>query len=263
MDTDTEKLSKIETDLKVLSERVKKNEEILELRLNSYRNYGIIIVTILTIIGFASIKTTIKYIVSSNTEAKLNKILTEPYVENKIREKSEKTIAKLINEVEVKAKRITEETLSFDNWRLLGYEKAEKGDYKEAIRCYKKAIEKMSLFPDWKSNYFYLILHEAIAEFQIITFDYKEALRTIDKILPDTVSKRDKVIVYFLKCIAEKLLGINNSETEDKLNGVLSEKIKILWDFNYMEEWLKSPDIKKEHKKYILDKIKYVKERTE
>lgn len=222
----------------------------------------VIIVAILSLIGFVSVKTTIESVVSKKTEDKLNQILTEQYIGDKIKNKSEKTIAKLIGEVEVKAKRIAEETLSIDSWRWLGHEKVGKGDYKEAIRCFKKAIEKISLFQDWNNNYVLLCLYQSLAELQIITFDYKEALTTIEKISPDTMTKEGKVIVYFLKCITEKLLGINNSETEDTLNGLLSEKVKINWSYNIMEEWLKSLDIKKEHKKYILDKIKFVKERT-
>ena len=262
MDNNNKEMYRIEADLKVLTERVKKNEEILELKLKSYRNYVVIIVVILSFIGFVFVKTTIESVVSKKTEAKLDQILTEQYVEDKIKVKSEKTIAKLITEVEVKAKKITEETLTFESWRWLGHEKVKNGDYKEAIRCFKKAIEKMSLFPDLKTYYF-VSSYQSLAELQIITFDYKEALTTIEKISPDTITKDNKVIVFFLKCITEKLLGINNSETEDILNGVLSEKVKISWRFNIMEEWLKSPDIKKEHKKYILDKIKFVKERTE
>jgi tetratricopeptide (TPR) repeat protein len=263
MDNNNKEMNRIEADLKVLTERVKKNEEILELNLKSYRNYAFIILAILSLIGFVSVKTTIESVVSKKTEDNLNQILTEQYIEDKIRNKSEKTIAKLINEVEVKAKKIAEETLSFDSWRWLGHEKVEKGDYNEAIRCFKKAIEKISLFPNWKDYYILLSLHKSLAELQIITFDYKEALTTIEKISSDTMTKQDKVIMYFLKCITENLLGLNNIETEDTLNGLLSEKVKIKWSFGVMEEWLKSPDIKKEHKKYILDKIKFVKERTE
>jgi len=38
MDNNNKEMNRIEADLKVLTERVKKNEEILELRLKSYRN---------------------------------------------------------------------------------------------------------------------------------------------------------------------------------------------------------------------------------
>jgi len=76
------------------------------------------------------------------------------------------------------------------------------------------------------------------------------------------LDKKNQIIVYFLKCITEELLKIDNSETEQKLNEALKEKINISWGFNIMEKWLKSSDIKKENKNYILDKIKLVKENT-
>jgi len=82
MNTNNDKMN---IELKVLSERVKKNEEILDLNLKSYRNYGLIIVAMLSFIGFIYVSITIQNIVSKTTEDKLDKILTEQYVDSKIR----------------------------------------------------------------------------------------------------------------------------------------------------------------------------------
>jgi len=48
-------INKVSTDIKVLEERVKKNEEILNIWLKTYRNIGFIIVAIITILGVGSI----------------------------------------------------------------------------------------------------------------------------------------------------------------------------------------------------------------
>ena len=69
-------INKDSTDIKVLEERVKKNEEILNVWLKTYRNYGILIVVIFTILGVGSISYLIKQIVKDATESKLKETLT-------------------------------------------------------------------------------------------------------------------------------------------------------------------------------------------
>ena len=99
-------INKISTDVKVLEERIKKNEEILSLWLKTYRNYGFIIVAIITILGVGSIYYIIEQVVKKTTESKLEETLTDEYIAEKIKERSETAIDELISEVETRAQTI-------------------------------------------------------------------------------------------------------------------------------------------------------------
>ena len=139
--------------LKVLEERVRKNEEILDLKLTSYKNqlahyqkYVALIVLFLSLIGVGSIATLIKSQVKTATELKLQEILTPKYIEERIYSKSEETIQKLVSDVEDKVAKYVGASLNYTKFRFeIGY-LISMGKYEETIQLVKEAIQSIIFY---------------------------------------------------------------------------------------------------------------------
>lgn len=257
-------INKISTDVKVLEERIKKNEEILSLWLKTYRNYGFIIVAIITILGVGSIYYIIEQVVKKTTESKLEETLTDEYIAEKIKERSETAIDELISEVETRAETIMEENLAHQELATKALLACGDRDYERGIKLFEKAIAKIHaissvygepLYDIERLNY--LI---SIAELQILKCDYKKSLNTLRIVFPLIKKNEDKAFYYFLDSIAKKLLNLDTSESEKKLDEILKGKISSDWSFKLMKEWLMKEKISAENKIFILNKIQLIKQ---
>lgn len=257
-------INKISTDIKVLEERVKKNEEILNIWLKTYRNYGFIIVAIITILGVGSISYIIKQIVKEATESKLEETLTDEYIEGKIKERSQTTINKLISEVETRTKIILEESLGHEELANKALLACGNRDYERGIELLKKAIVKIHALSSTYGTPIYigecLTYLRNLSEIQILNGDYRGSLNTLRTIFPLTKENADKAIYYFLDSIAKKLLNLDTSVSEKKLDETLKGKISSDWSFKLMEEWLMEEKISAENKRFILNKIQLIKQ---
>ena len=133
---------KNEIDVKVLAERVEKNQEIMNLKLSSIRTAAAIILAVLTLIGIASLWTLIRIIVKETTEKKLEQILTDDYIEKKVRTRSEKSINRLIKETELRTLKISEKYSTYKDWDKRAFEAFEEGRLKDAIFFYGLTAQK-------------------------------------------------------------------------------------------------------------------------
>jgi len=136
---------KIKAEIEILREQVKHHKEVTEEKLKSYRNYVWIIITCLSLVS-GIVYITIRNIVETATEKKLDEVLTPEYIEGQIREKSKVTIDNLIKETENIAKNILYEHTSFEGFRFLAAEASARKDFKAAAAFYQKAIEKSYCF---------------------------------------------------------------------------------------------------------------------
>ena len=82
-----------------------------------------------------------------------------------------------------------------------------------------------------------------------------------DSFSPSASELEDKAICFYLKCIVEKLLDSDVSESERELNDILKNEFTITWSFKEIENWLKKADISKENKNFITEKTEILKSR--
>jgi tetratricopeptide (TPR) repeat protein len=123
-------------------------------------------------------------------------------------------------------------------------------DYKRAISDYESGIE-------LGVNYIYV--YKNLSEIKIITDDYKGALDTITKALSFLSELKDRAVIYYLECITKKLLDMDTSETETRLNEILKENFTVESSFDGIELWLKDAYISDEVEKFITDKTELLK----
>ncbi len=123
-------------------------------------------------------------------------------------------------------------------------------DDKKAIEDFNKAIE---LDPKFAMAYLNL------SERYIICGKFKDALDVITTALPLTTNKEDQAVALYLDSIVKKLLNIDSSAAEAKLDEILKEELALTWSFEDIEEWLKVADIKEEDKKYLLKLTELIK----
>jgi len=256
-------INKVSTDIKVLEERVKKNEEILNIWFRTYRNYGILIAAFITLVGMGAIYYITEQIVKSTTENKLEETLTDEYIEGKIKERSQTAINKLISEVETRAQTIMEENLPHQELATKAILACRDCDYERGIELYKKAVAKIDILSSFYDKPVYIEEYVAysldLAEIQIFNGDYNESLKTVRTIFPLIKDKTWKAGYYFLVSIAKKLINLDTSESEKKLDEILKKRIRSEWSFKNMEIWLKGGKISAESKLFILNKIELMK----
>lgn len=251
-------------DTKVLAERVKNHKEISDRTFLSNRNFGIFTILVLTFIGAPAIYYSIGALVKHTARKRFDEVLNKQYIEKEIRTRSEITINKLMNEVEVRAKNIMDQYSTYQDWKLRGDEAAATQDPKKAVICYKKAIIKLKEFVpysyDDKGEVVYL--HFNLIEEQIIIGDYEEALLSIKDVYPYITRLNERgayAIMYFLECIVKKILDSNYLDAENKLHESLKEAFYVEWQFDFIETWLKEVDVTEDSKAYILNKIELFK----
>lgn len=130
----------------------------------------------------------------------------------------------------------------------LAYHKSK--SYENAIDNYNKVID---LDPNDTESYL------SISEIKIFVGDYSEALNLINKIIASSISIQEKTVCLYLKCITERLFGLNTSESEKSFTEILDNEFELKWSLEEMEEWLKNSDISSENKEYISKKTNRLK----
>jgi tetratricopeptide (TPR) repeat protein len=123
-------------------------------------------------------------------------------------------------------------------------------DYERAIQDCNKALELDPKFVRAYTN---------ISELKIITGKYKEALVSIQKILPLATTTEHKAIGLYLDCIARKLLELDTSETEKAFDELLEQVFSANWSCHPIEQWLEEADIDEETKTFIAEKTEMLK----
>ncbi len=126
--------------------------------------------------------------------------------------------------------------------------------YERAIDDYNKAIE---LDPS------YAIAYENLSETNIITGDYKGALKSVAKALSLSLKIKDEAMLLYFNCIAKKLLNMNTSECETTFNEIIKKEFTISWNFDTFESWLKEAKIQKETHTFIKDMTDSLKKHKE
>ncbi len=112
---------RIDSDIKLIEERVKNYKEISDRTMISYRNFGILIITLLTFIGAGSIYAIIRNIAKEMAEKqatiaakeKLKELINEKEILKQVETESTKVIQYLGEEVEKKAKHIGETSKNY------------------------------------------------------------------------------------------------------------------------------------------------------
>ena len=255
------KLIKLDTNLQLLEQKVESNKDAVEFRFNSYKNYTLIIAGLLSLIGLISIWTIITNIVKSSTEAKLNEILTEEYVEKKIRDLSAKTIQNLVSSTVEKATKAIEQSYTLRDWQYRASEAMLEGDIQRAVGCYIKAKEKIEKFSRLIDKQEISNVYLPLAEALIIVSEYDRALKILkeaDIHIKD--ENYNKAIYLFLDCTAKKLLNIDFSNSESELNRLLKLRPFVRWDFSAIHKWVDRAKISEEDRVFIGRKIILIQE---
>ncbi len=137
-------------------------------------------------------------------------------------------------------------------WSAKGLALGGLGKHEEAIRCFEDAIK---IEPKYVSTY------ENLCELKIITGDYKSALRIVNDAINVASELEDKAICLYLKCIIEKLDGLDVSESEREFNEILKSEFTITWSSEDIENWLKKAVIPEDKKKFIIEKTEILKKK--
>lgn len=123
-------------------------------------------------------------------------------------------------------------------------------EFEKAIEDYSKAIK---LDPKLASPYLNL------SEAYIVLGHYTKALDSIKVGLPRISEVKDKAIGLYLECIACKLLNMDTSGAEGKLDEVLKEEFELTFYLDVVDSWLEEADIPKETKDFIQEKTDLMK----
>lgn len=131
------------------------------------------------------------------------------------------------------------------------------GQYEEAKINFNKAIV---VNPKYIDSYI------ALSEMNIIEGDYKSALDTIersfsfrDKAFPFQVKAKDAAMLFYISCLATKLLDKDTSHYETEFNKILERDFTILQIFVLPESWFKNANIDDDTKKYFKEKAELLK----
>lgn len=122
--------------------------------------------------------------------------------------------------------------------------------YERAIDDYKKAIEIDPKFIDA-----FMDLSLTWINFN----DYDAALKQAIIALEKAKETDDIIICHYLKCISEKLLGKDTTESEKQIDQLIKEDFILNWSFDGIENWLKDADIDKDTREFIIEKTEMLK----
>jgi tetratricopeptide (TPR) repeat protein len=123
-------------------------------------------------------------------------------------------------------------------------------EYEKALVDYAKALE---LDPE------NIDVYENMAESLILMGKYDLAIGKTEKAMTRTIEAKEKAILLYLKCIAQKLIRKDTKEAEAELEEILKEDIGITWSFDDIEEWIIAADIPEEARKFIEEKTDLLK----
>jgi tetratricopeptide (TPR) repeat protein len=124
-------------------------------------------------------------------------------------------------------------------------------EYEKAIADYAKAIEL-----DPKLEIAYLNLSELF----ICSSNFEKSIDTISGVSQILTNEKDVAICCLLECIARKMLDLDMTECEKRFSELMEKEFSTTWSFDELEAWLQSAEIPKEKEKYIVEKMKEIKQ---
>ncbi len=258
-----EKSQELITEIKVLEERMNNYKEIFDGKLNAIKQlYGVVII-ILTLIGIGTIATIIVNIVRNTAENALESILTPKYIEDKIYEKSDPVLNKIIDDIEIKVTDKIRDSLSYNELMALASEESILENYESALSLYKKAQKKILAIGPLYTKQFqdeYLNLTICMVELEIILGKFKEALATLEDCKPEGNNKNKIALYYFHKCIIEKILKQDVSQSQKELESIIQKENFILtdWYFESLKNWVNTAQLSEDNKNYIKELIEKI-----
>lgn len=133
------------------------------------------------------------------------------------------------------------------------------GQYEEAQINLNKAIV---VNPKHTDSYLFL------SEINMIEGDYESALDTINKLfssrdkgVPFQVKTEDAAMLFYVRCLASKLLNKDTSHYETELNKIFKLDFTISQNFDLFTSWLKDADFDDETMAFIKEKTELFKQK--
>ncbi|MBF0542251.1 MAG: tetratricopeptide repeat protein [Nitrospirae bacterium] len=119
------------------------------------------------------------------------------------------------------------------------------GNKEQAMKDYNKAIELNPQFVGTYTNF---------SEFYLTSNKYEESFDILNKAKYKLKTKDDKGTYSYFECIIIKLLNQDTKEAETKFDEAMKSDFDTTWDFDNIENWLKTAKISEDTKKYIKEK---------
>ena len=246
-------------------ERIEQLSNLFETKLKRYRNFGIIILTLLCLLGIGVnvyiSKTTVRRTLKSEIRKHFDEVFTDDYMDGKITSRGERAISKITDAAEEKTREIFGRALNFSQWMEFGSRAFHDGKYTYSIVCFEKAVKYIP--PEYKGidgtsiSNAYLSLVETC----IITSDYDKAGFYLseyeNKYSPTLIAKNNYAVFYFYKIILTTLLKDKTDELDTKLSELLKKEPIVVWDFNVTQKWMKKK-LKPKAFKYLDSKLKSI-----
>jgi hypothetical protein len=89
----------------------------------------------------------------------------------------------------------------------------------------------------------------------------QEAMDSVPKMVTFSTEPAEKAVSFYLKCIIEKLLGLETTESETQLDLILKEDFILRWRTERMEDWAKTEDLATDTRTFILAKTEMLKKK--
>lgn len=124
------------------------------------------------------------------------------------------------------------------------------GQYEKAEDDYKKSIELGKGIVGAYLN---------LAELRIIKDNYEKALEEIEKVKTFVVETKSTAVHLYLEGIIKKLLDMDTSNIDLKLEVIFASDFTIKWSFNEIESWLTNAPVSEDKKTYIREKTEMMK----
>ena len=245
-----EKIAKLEMEIEILKERVEQHQKQNKLSLLSYRNYIIIIVTLISIIGIGTVKYVVVDISSKAAQKEAAKgvsaILNEDYISKEIQFKSKTALKNIISEAESRAKELVSLGYLFNNYiskasDLVYYNKVRPKSlehFNKAFNIWQKFSE---TFPTEDSFYF-LIYY---SEIQTINYKYDQAMETCSLSKEYANNAEQKALILLYEIVNLNLLQKDYSDQMKKYDEVLNEievDQYLHWSFDLLKIFIKDKE---------------------
>ncbi len=97
------------------------------------------------------------------------------------------------------------------------------------------------------------------AEHAIAVGKYDLAITRTESVFPLKTDSGERAVLLFLKSIAEKLLDRDTYPTDQEFENLLAAGLVVTWEFDEIENWLKTADIPEDARKFIEEKTELLK----
>jgi tetratricopeptide (TPR) repeat protein len=250
---------------KILEERIERYRETFEDRLKTYRDFGIIILTLLILLGTGAIvfisKSTVRGTLKSEVDKHFDEFFTDDYVEGKIKSLSDEAISEIVKAAEEKSREIFGRALNFSQWMEFGSRAFHEGKYSYSIACFERAIKHIPANYKGIDGSSVSNAYLSLIETCIITSDYDKAGIYLseyeNKYSSTQIASNNYSVLYFYKIILKTLSKEKTDELDKELSDLLQNEPIVVWDFNAIQKWMKKK-LKSEAFEYIGSKLKSI-----